>query len=146
MSGLTGHFIHLWSNVFSFLSPIKRPNSTHVQGACMESMFGRDNLLPKLLSADAEGVAAGALSDDENFLGPVLHELLQVLGQAALLQTHRCASFVVAVVGLSLCQSDDWLMRGRRGASGCLLGLGVSPWSRSRPCQDTHRRAAAACW
>lgn len=118
---------------------------THIQSACVESMFWGDNLLPKLLSADAERVAAGALSDNENFMGPVLHELLQVLRQAALLQTHWCAYFVVAVVSLSLRESYDGLMRGGCGASGWLLGLSVSPWSCSRPCEDTHKRAATPC-
>lgn len=81
-------FVSFNNTMNSTAEQAHRRLKTHIQSTCLESMFWRDNLLPQLLSADAEGVAAGALSNNENFLGPVLHELLQVLRQAALLQTH----------------------------------------------------------
>lgn len=110
-------------------------------------MFSRDNLIPELLSADAQRVASGPLGDNQDFLGPVIHQPLKVLGQVAFLDTHGgasvCAYFVVAVIGLSLSQSHYRLTR--RGCGPSRLWLTVSPWSRSRPCKDTNTYTVTPC-
>lgn len=52
---------------------------THLRIAALSSVRVRHSLVPKFLPADAQRVAVWSLGDNENLLGPVLHQLVQVL-------------------------------------------------------------------
>ena len=84
-----------------------------VQGLGVDDVCRADVLL-----GEPEGVAAGSLGDDQHLLGPVVHQQLELIRQAAFADAYPGAAvaglLVVAVVDLGLGQAHHRLVgRGR---------------------------------
>ena len=77
-----------------------------------------------MLLGEPEGVAAGSLGDHQHLLGPVVHQQLELIRQAALADAYPgpavAGLLVVAVVDLGLGRPPHGLV-GRGRGSGCRL-------------------------